>query len=335
MNGHFWKVIVVSFWALRMSCSIFAQETEPAASPAPMAAFERMMTGDWRMTMQSGHSQYETWSWGPGQHSARRQTEGFGAAGEPWRALNVVYWHPGLNEIRLLGLSPFAQGVSEGVMSFDGDTADATLDLYQTMGRREMRRQWKFDGPDKYLMTLWEGTAISVLEPLGTWEYIRSERLVEKESVGDGETPKLSDHFQAFESLLGKTWEAKGERANGNPLHVRSTFEWTPYADYIYSRTVALDEERTHLLDTYIYRHTKDDTLRCLALSERGVVHEGTISVLEDGALQFDLTRYGGDKTVAQAVRLDLEKDGVLRQRVWGLENDQRALMIDIEFEKR
>ena len=44
------------------------------------------------------------------------------------------------------------------------------------------------------------------------------------------------------------------------------------------------DGEPTHLLDAYFYHHTGADALRCLALSNRGGVYEGDLTVLDGGA---------------------------------------------------
>jgi hypothetical protein len=142
------------------------QEPAPAKVGGPMAGFARMIPGEWRMTCKSGTSMFDTWHWGPGQHSMRVMTDGANAAGEPWRELEVVYWHPGRKQVRLLGLSPFARGVSEGTITIEGETADAVFDLYQTGGRRKMGLRWTFDGPDKYHATQLEATGPDGLKRL-------------------------------------------------------------------------------------------------------------------------------------------------------------------------
>ena len=88
------------------------QEPAPAEVASPMASFARMVSGEWRMTALSGTSTFDTWDWGPGKHSMRVMTDGSGAAGEPWRELQVFYWHPGRKQVCLLGLSPFARTTS-------------------------------------------------------------------------------------------------------------------------------------------------------------------------------------------------------------------------------
>ena len=70
------------------------------------------------------------------------------------------------------------------------------------------------------------------------------------------------------------------------------------------------DAEPTHLLDAYVYHHTGANALRRLALSNRGGVYEGDITVLDGGALLLDLKGYEGDRVVPHGVRFDFEKDG-------------------------
>src|SRR5262249_41160413 len=120
-----------------------AQESAPsprAKVANPMASFARMVSGEWRTTALARTSLFDTWHWGPGQHSMRVMTDGSGAAGEPWREIRVFYWHPGRKQVCLLGVSPFARGVSEGTIKFDGETADGVFDLYQTGAPQRLRK---------------------------------------------------------------------------------------------------------------------------------------------------------------------------------------------------
>ena len=89
-----------------------------------------------------------------------------------------------------------------------------------------------------------------------------------------------------------------------------------------------------HLLDAYFYHHTGTGALRCLALSSRGGVYEGDLTVLECGALQLDLKGYEGDQVVPHVVRFDFEQDGTLRNRVWSLEVTDRRPLLDLHHEK-
>ena len=89
-----------------------------------------------------------------------------------------------------------------------------------------------------------------------------------------------------------------------------------------------------HLLDAFFYHHTGTGALRCLALSSRGGVYEGDLTVLEGGALQLDLKGYEGDQVVPRVVRFDLEPDGTLRNRIWSLEGTDRRLLLDVHHER-
>ncbi|NOT32205.1 MAG: hypothetical protein HOP15_17300 [Planctomycetes bacterium] len=315
------------------------QEPAPAEVANPMASFARMVSGEWRVTFQSGTS-IDTWHWGPGEHSMRVMTDGAGAVGEPWRELQVFYWNSGRKQVCLLGLSPFARGVSEGTIEFEGETADAVFDLYQTGHRRKMGLRWAFDGPDKYHEILLEATGPAGLEPMNEWDHVRSATLTATRPRAAEEAPKPSERLKVLEALLGHTWEAKGEAkgdwATGDAFHVQSTFEWVPYADGIYARVIAptKDGEPLHLLDAYVYHHTGTGALRCLALSNRGGVYEGDLTVLDGGALQLDLRGYEGDRVVPHIVRFDFEQDGTLRDRVWSLEGAERTLMLDVHHQR-
>lgn len=81
-------------------------------------------------------------------------------------------------------------------------------------------------------------------------------------------------------------------------------------------------------------QHVAIGALRCLALSSRGGVYEGDLTVLEGGALRLDLKGYEGDRVVPHVVRFGFETDGTLRNRVWFLEGSERTLMLDMHHER-
>jgi hypothetical protein len=311
-----------------------AQELAPAEVANPMASFARMVPGEWRTTALRGTSTFDTWHWGPAQRSMRVMTDGSGSdvVPEPWRELQVFYWHPGRKQVCLLVLSPYARGVSEGTIQFEGETAEGVFDLYQIHGRRKMGLRWVFDGPDKYHDVLLEATGPDGLKPMNEWDHFRSKGPPAPRPRFSDETPKPSELPKVFESFLGHTWEAR----IGTAVHIQSTFEWVPYADGIYVRIVmpTKDGEPTHLFDAYIYHHTGAGVLRCLGLSSSGAVYEGGVTVLEGGALELELKCHERDRVVSLVVRLDLEKDGTVRDRVWSLEGTGRKLVLDAFHEK-
>jgi hypothetical protein len=143
-------------------------------------------------------------------HSMRRMTDGSGAVGKPWRELRVFDWHPGRKQVCLLGLSPFARGVSEGTIRFEGETADAVFDRYQSGGRRKMGLRWAFDGSDKYHEILLEATGPDGLKPMNEWDHVRSKTLTATRPRAAKGAPKPSERLKVLEPFLGHTWEAKG-----------------------------------------------------------------------------------------------------------------------------
>lgn len=300
-----------------------AQDPIPAVVADPMASFARLVGGEWRVTFASGTSAFDSWTLGPGKHSMRGG------------ALEVIYWHPGRKQVCLLSLHPDIPGVGrgsgEGTFRFEGEIADGVLDLHQPRGPRRLATRWSFDGPDKYHDELLEDTGTG-FKPLAEWDRFRVPKRSGTRPSAAEDAPTLPEHLKAFEALLGRTWEAKGDGTDGTSektFDVQSTFEFVP--DYVYARvlTPSKDAEPTHLLDAYFYQHVGTGALRCLALSNRGDVYEGEVTVVDGGALQLDVKGFEGDRVVPFLVRLDFEKDATVRQRVWSLDGADRTLMLD------
>jgi hypothetical protein len=135
----------------------------------------------------------------------REMTDGTNAVGEPWRALRVMYRHPGRKQVCLLGLSPYARSASEGTITFEGETADAVFDLYQTGGRRKMGLRWAFDGLDKFHETLLEATGREGLQLLAEWDFVRTKARTTERPNTAGAASKASERLKAFGPLLGHT----------------------------------------------------------------------------------------------------------------------------------
>ncbi len=341
------SLVIVSLIATPAACSAM-QDKHPVTRPAkerapgkvddPMARFGRMVGGEWKLTFQSGKSMYDVWHWGPGKHSLRVISHGFAASGDPWRALAVVYWHPGRAEVRTFGLNPFAESVSEGTVRFDGENFESREDLHQTGDRRKLISRDVFLGPDKYHSTLLEELETGRVTKLTEWDYTRSKTLTPVSPPPADKPPKLAERLKVLEPLLGRTWdaagEAKGEWTAGGGLRTQASVEWIPYANGVYVRVLAERKggEPAHVLDAYVYRHTGAGVLRCLALSERGGVYEGDITVLDGGALQLDLKGYEGDRVVSRVVRVEFEKDGLVRSRVWAVAGAERTLMLETRY---
>lgn len=329
-----------------LSVLSFAQEPSQDQIPSerataeddnPMTEFARMVGGEWKMTLKSGTSLYDSWHWGPGKRSLRVMTDGLSADGTPWSTLEVVYWHPRHKQVRLLNMHPdvlgVGRGVGEGTFTFKGENAEAIFDLYQPLGRRDIARRWKFDGPDKYHAILLEATGPAGYKPLAEWDYARSKTLTQRTVDG---SPKPSERLKAFEHWMGHTWEATGKWVNGIAVHTQATVEWVPLLDAVYLRILSprTGNEPEHLLDAYFYHHLGVDRLRCLALSNTGGVYEGDIAVLDDGALQLELKCYEGEQVTDHVIRFEFESNGSIRQRVWSQKGTERTLKLDILHNK-
>lgn len=325
-----------------------AQDTKPdtattrstEAVAAPMERFARFLGGAWKMTAQSGTSMYDRWAWGPGKHSMRVTTEGEAADGSPWRALRVEYWHPGYKQVRLLSMHPdvpgIGRGVGDGTIRFDGDTVEATVDLYQTRGPRKLLWRSIFTGPDNFRTTLFETNGSDGYQPLTAWDYSRVDESGHSLPDNPDEALRLPDELSVFASLIGHTWDAEGKGEADEGIHVQSSFEYVPLAEYVYGRTVSVAESGTqaHTLDVYLYHHVGTNALRCFALSNSGSVYEGDVTVPEVGALQINVQGYESGGTISRIVRFDLQNDGTLRQRIWSLSGSERILMLDLLHNK-
>lgn len=313
--------------------------TEEVANP--MASFARMMPGEWKMTAPAGTSIFDTWHWGPGRHSMRVMIDGTAASGDPWRALEVVYSHPGREKVCRFGISPFARSVMEGTIAFEGDTAESVVDMQQTGGLRKLKSRWTFDGPDKYHDELLEATGSGGYEPLAAWDRVRqvpqpraTPRVQAPESL-----PGPSEHLEALKPLLWRTWRSSKEsnprRVPGEFPDIQTTVEYVPCADGIYVRVLAPNEGSgpTHMLDAYVFHHTGAGELRCIALSHHGGVYEGRLTLAEGGVVQLDLRGYEGSEVVSLVMRLDLDERGIVRHRLWSVAGHERTLINDVHHE--
>jgi hypothetical protein len=302
----------------------------------PLVPLARMMPGAWRTTAPTGTSMYDSWHWGPGRHSMRAMTVGTSSVGDPWRAMEVVYWHPRRAQLCRFGISPYARGVMEGTIAFEGETAESVVDMHQTTGLRKLMSRWTFGGADMYHDELLESAGAAGYEPLAAWDRVRV-----ASGVDDVPSPQEpSAYLKALRPLLSRTWRTS-EEANqagdtGERWDLLTTVEYVPYADGVYVRVAAPREggEPAHVLDAYLYHHTGAGELRCLALSREGGVYEGAVTVGEGGALQFDIKGYEGPRAVQLVGRLDLEGSETARHRLWSIGEGERTLIHDVRHQQ-
>ncbi|MCA9256338.1 MAG: hypothetical protein KDA33_11910, partial [Phycisphaerales bacterium] len=304
----------------------------------PMASFARMEAGEWRL----GSIQFDTWRWGPARRSMRAVTNGSDGQGNPWRELVVYFWRPDRQQVCLLGFHPdipgVGRGVASGVIEFRGETITTRFDLYQPRAPggkpRRMGGRWVFDGPNKYHEVLLEDNGAG-LQPLAEWDYVRSMERSERPATATDKALKPSKNLAAFEPLLGH-WRARSKSALKGEFDIDSTFEWATYLDVITLRVIERSPAvgSAHVLDAYLYHHVGTNSLHCVALSASGAVYEGGVSVQADGALQLDLTGCEADGKTSYLVRLESASDGSMRQRVWSVDGDRRALALDIRHQR-
>ncbi len=318
-----------------------------ALAANPLASFERMIGGRWKKTALAGTNTFDTWHWGPGNHSIRKMTEGLAPTGEPWHGITVIYWHPGRREVRSLGVSPFARGVSEGTILFDREEASGVFDVHQTIGLREFALRWTFDGPDRYHDQLLDrvpgdGDGLSLQNE---WDRVRVAAADEGERAAT-RTRTMAATPTAFlkplERLLGHDWDGTPDSAAAptsaaRPLGTRTTFEYVPYADAIYGRVQALIADGTleHTVDIYLYHHTGAQVLRCLALASdaagEGIVYEGDITPVDEGrSLVMDLKEHRSGGVSTLEVRLEFKPDGTIHQRTSSIIGEKRAILFEL-----
>lgn len=308
----------------------------------PLAAFERMVEGEWRLGSESGWNQFHRWQWGPGKRSIIRQTYGTDNEGDPWRTLAVYYHDPQQNHIAVFGMHRdipgIGRGLSEGTISFDGDTAEGVSELRQSArpgtgdgALRNMAVKWSFTGNEHYIDTLLEDAGRG-FAAIAEWKRVRSDELTPLPAVAEADA-KPSGPLSAFAPLAGQTWSSTIERPGADPLAIRTTIEWIPYIHAIHARisTPTDAAETTPLLEAFIYQHPAAGTLHALALAADGTVYKGALTVLESGSMQFTMESSGSAQFFA---RIDLN-DNTPHTRIWSGTDTDRTLMLDTQLRKQ
>lgn len=315
-----------------------SRERSSAEEASPMAGFAIMEEGQWNL----GSIHADTWHWGPGKHSIRSHTVGTDGSGRPWREVAIYYWHPGLEQIRVLSLHPdipgIGRGVAEGSIEFDGLALTGKADLYQT-GRptpthRRLGHRWTFDGPDRYHEVLLENSGRDY-EVLAEWDYVRTEKKPTKQIDPEAEAPRPSENLTPLVPLLGK-WESVNEQIHERGARTRLSIEWSEHLDLIVVRLDAPDaaESADPLCDAYLFHHGGTNTLRCLALTRSGVIYEGDITQRADGSLQCDLKQFEDDLETEAIATLEFENDGSLRVRIGTEPDGDRQFAHDARYQR-
>lgn len=295
--------------------------------------FTKLMGGEWRLTLLSGHTMFERWQWGPGRRSVISQTHGADGGGRPWRSMQIIYWHPQKKNLRMFRLSPdipgLGRGVAEGTVTFDGTIAEGVFDLHQPghPGRtvRKMTTRWTFEDANTYRSTLLEDDGKGVTS-LGEWTLHRSRNLSVPTMV---EAAAAMPHAElaGLRRLTEGTWQAVDASSPGQVRRTKTSLTWIPFVKAIHMRTVAISDEGKEqvLADTVLYYHVGLKRLRCFALLHNGGVVEGDLTV-RDASRRFigTLTEYGVCASRKLAVEVDWAAAvPIVHERVWEI-NDQR-----------
>ena len=341
--NHIHPILALSLIPASIACNhVHAQpsdfepihERRSAADTSPLAGFAVMEEGQWNL----GSIHADTWHWGPGRYSIRSHTVGADGDGNPWREMAIYYWHPGLEQIRVISLHPdipaIGRGIAEGSVEFDGQTFTGRVDLYQT-GRpkpvhRRLAHHWTFDGPDRYHEKLLENAGRGY-ETLVEWDYVRSEKQARKPTLPEGDAPLPSANLKPLVPLLG-SWVVRPAEVDERETAAQLHFEWAEYLDLIMVRLETADAKASanSFCDVYLYHHVGTNTLRCLALTRSGGVYEGELKLLPDGALETELKHSESGASNRCFARLDFEDDGSLRVRMWTEADGERLLAHDV-----
>lgn len=314
----------------------------PALVPQPMAPFSRLIGGRWKMTTTAGRDTFDTWTWGPGKQSIRSMRVGTLTDGDPWATMTVYYWHPTLREVRLLSVGSVMRGVGEGMIRFEGDTAESVFTLNQSGGPRNLRDSWTFAGPDKYHDELSEKVRDDY-ELLAGWDRERVDAAAPAEPatapfLTAGSTP--SEFMRPLEKVLGQAWVSIAAAGTDAPrpadeVRTRTKFEYVPHADAIYGRVevIGADGVSSHAMDVSLYHNTGTRGLRVLALGggrDGASVYEGDIVPAADGmSLAIRLTEHRSTGQQAMEVRVEFEEDGTAWVQVWRVNGHDRTSVMD------
>lgn len=290
------------------------------------------------MTLDAGTGMTDQWVWGPGRHSVIRWTHGTMPGQSPWRTVEIFYWHPDYEELRVLGLVPYitslGYGVAEGRAHFEGGVLESEHELDQPeypVQPRLLRARWKFVTPDQVRATLEEARELEGYGFLAEWEYyaIAERTTVPELNLAPPVDSKLWNHFAP---LLDHRWRVRDDSNVDRELD--ATFTWIPLVDAVHVAVNAQvhEEPRSLAWQGFVYEHPVDKNLCALILSREGGVIEGELELL--GADKKKL-RWGHSQD-ARGFELRVEQAGVdkLHAQGWALEETGRRSLYELPFER-
>lgn len=280
---------------------------------SPLQDFERLVTDSWVVTASSGKKMVHTWKWGPGRWSVERWTDGESAGGEPWKELVVYYWDSQQRRIRLLGVSPFAGGISQGTIEFDGDSATTNFTLTQTSGRRVMQARWSFQGDSLYQETLLEKDSSGKFTELVAFQHHRIKRRDDPPAV-DAVRHEIPESFASIKFLIGKPWNGTIEDQQRS---FQSSVNWLPIANCIHATIKeTTNGSSIEFAHAYLYHEHKAKTLRCLIVCANSDTYEGNLSELSTGEVQLKLNGHHNGNSLQLESLIEQIADGSLQQNI-------------------
>lgn len=280
---------------------------------SPLKDFERLVTDSWVVTASSGTQMIHTWKWGPGRWSVERWTDGESARGEPWKELVVYYWDPQERNIRFLGVSPFASGINEGTIEFDGNSATANSTLTQTSGRRVMQTRWSFQSDSLYQETLLEKDSSGKFTELVAFQHHRVKRRDDPSAI-DAARHEVPKPFASIKFLIGKPWNGTiGDQQRS----FQTSVNWLPIANCIHATiNETTSGKSVEFANAYLYHEHNAETLRCLIVCANSDICEGDLREISKGKIQ--LTFDGRSNTGSRQLESLIEQmsDGSLQQKI-------------------
>ncbi len=325
------RLVTIALPVAGLAAACNTHEPGTPSSNDPLVAFQRFTESTWRVTLDSGTSQRATWTWGPGRRSLRNDTTGQGAAGEPWRALDLYYWDAEGEEIRLLGLRPaiptLGRGVATGTMRVDATGGRGRFDLYQPGHPRPPRKmglEWHFGAPDRYRETLLEVSPGEQMSPLATRDFVRADPgTPPAKATNASPTGPMSP----FASWFRGDWVAPRDLGVGLPADLRFRCRWLPLIEVLTVQVAAADCE-VLLLEAYLYHHPTDDTVHCTAFTADGF-HDGVAKIQSNGDIEADLSgdQRGSPTRAGLAVAITAQERP--RVRCWSSRQGHRELILD------
>lgn len=308
---------VIIVWLPHRVFGHCADPQSTATKPtSPLEHFSQLVSDSWTVTAQTGRKMQHTWKWGPGKNSIERWTDGESAQGDPWRELIVYYWQPDEKRVRFLGISPYASGINQGTIEFDGQKAIANSRLAQTRGTRDFQTHWQFKNADCYQETLLEKDSTGKLTELVSFEHIREPVHANLNAKVAATPAAMRDELSGLRVLLGDAWE--GQMDSRPHVSLRTSIDWIPHANFLLGRVSKKSDgdASAEFVSFFVYFDVESKSARCLCLTSAGNVYAGEIPEAKDGRVQVVLQSNSSDENKIVKTAIEATDPNHLLQQV-------------------